>query len=79
MHLHIVKMYKDKEVKQNVKNIFFINVWLVYCCTWLENLSIQGQHIYVELNINAMVMLLTDCVDVIWFSIPISLYTITYY
>ena len=27
MHFHIVKMYKDKEVKKNVKNIFFINVW----------------------------------------------------
>ena len=27
MHVHIVKMYKDKEVKKNVKNIFFINVW----------------------------------------------------
>ena len=24
MHFHIVKMYKDKEVKKNVKNI---NVW----------------------------------------------------
>jgi hypothetical protein len=22
MHFHIVKMYKDKEVKKNVKNIF---------------------------------------------------------
>jgi hypothetical protein len=22
-----VKMYKDKEIKKNVKNIFFINVW----------------------------------------------------
>ena len=27
MHFHIVKMYKDKEVKKNVKDIFFINVW----------------------------------------------------
>ena len=27
MHFHIVKMYKDKEVNKNVKNIFFINVW----------------------------------------------------
>jgi hypothetical protein len=27
MHFQIVKMYKDKEVKKNVKNIFFINVW----------------------------------------------------
>ena len=26
MHFHVVKMYKDKEVKENVKNIF-INVW----------------------------------------------------
>ena len=26
MHFHIVKMYKDKEVNKNVKNIFFINV-----------------------------------------------------
>jgi hypothetical protein len=26
MHFHIVKMYKDKEVKKNVKD-FFINVW----------------------------------------------------
>ena len=26
MHFHIVKMYKDKEVK-NVKDIFFVNVW----------------------------------------------------
>ena len=26
MHFHIVKMYKDKEVK-NVKEIFFVNVW----------------------------------------------------
>jgi hypothetical protein len=25
MHFHIVKMYKDKEVK-NVKDIFFVNV-----------------------------------------------------
>jgi hypothetical protein len=23
----ITKMYKDKEVKKNVKDIFFINVW----------------------------------------------------
>ena len=27
MDFHIVKMYKDKEVKKNVKDIFFINVW----------------------------------------------------
>jgi hypothetical protein len=27
MHFHIVKMYKDKEVKKNVKEFFFINVW----------------------------------------------------
>jgi hypothetical protein len=27
MHFHIVKMYKDKVVKKNVKDIFFINVW----------------------------------------------------
>jgi hypothetical protein len=27
MDFHIVKMYKDKEVNTNVKNIFFINVW----------------------------------------------------
>ena len=27
MDFHIVKMYKDKEAKKNVKNIFFINVW----------------------------------------------------
>ena len=27
MHFHIVKIYKDKEVKKNVKDIFFINVW----------------------------------------------------
>jgi hypothetical protein len=27
MQFHIVKMYKDKEIKKNVKNIFFINVW----------------------------------------------------
>jgi hypothetical protein len=27
MHFHIVKMYKDKEVKKNVKDIFLINVW----------------------------------------------------
>ena len=27
MHFHIVKMYKDKEVKKNVKDILFINVW----------------------------------------------------
>ena len=27
MHFHVVKMYKDKEVKKNVENIFFINVW----------------------------------------------------
>jgi hypothetical protein len=27
MHFHIVNMYKDKEVKKNVKDIFFINVW----------------------------------------------------
>ena len=27
MHFNIVKMYKDKEVKKNVKDIFFINVW----------------------------------------------------
>jgi hypothetical protein len=26
MDVHIVKMYKDKEVNKNVKNIFFINV-----------------------------------------------------
>jgi hypothetical protein len=26
MDFHIVKMYKDKEVNKNVKNIFFINV-----------------------------------------------------
>ena len=26
MHFHIVKMYKNKEVKKNVKD-FFINVW----------------------------------------------------
>ena len=26
MDFHIVKMYKDKEVKKNV-NFFFINVW----------------------------------------------------
>jgi hypothetical protein len=26
MHFHIVKMYKDKEVKKNVKSIFLINV-----------------------------------------------------
>ena len=28
MHFHIVKIYKDKKVKKNVKDIFFINVWL---------------------------------------------------
>ena len=27
MHFHIMKMYKEKEVKKNVKDIFFINVW----------------------------------------------------
>ena len=27
MHFHIVKMYKDKEVKKNVKEVFFVNVW----------------------------------------------------
>ena len=27
MHFHIVKVYKDKEVKKNVKDVFFINVW----------------------------------------------------
>ena len=27
MDFLIVKMYKDKEVNKNVKNIFFINVW----------------------------------------------------
>jgi hypothetical protein len=27
MDFHLVKMYKDKEVNKNVKNIFFINVW----------------------------------------------------
>jgi hypothetical protein len=27
MHFHIMKMYRDKEVKKNVKDIFFINVW----------------------------------------------------
>ena len=27
MDFHIVKMYKDKEVKKNVKNIFVIIVW----------------------------------------------------
>ena len=27
MHFHIVKMYKDKEVKKNVKDMFVINVW----------------------------------------------------
>ena len=27
MHFQIVKMYKDKEVKKNVEDIFFINVW----------------------------------------------------
>ena len=27
MHFHIVKMYKEKEVNKNVKNIFSINVW----------------------------------------------------
>jgi hypothetical protein len=26
MHFHIVRVYKDKEVK-NVKDIFFVNVW----------------------------------------------------
>jgi hypothetical protein len=30
MQFHIVKMYKDKEIKKNVKNIFFINVWRKY-------------------------------------------------
>ena len=27
MDFQIVKMYKDKEVNKNVKNICFINVW----------------------------------------------------
>ena len=27
MHFHLVNMYKDKEVKKNVKDIVFINVW----------------------------------------------------
>ena len=27
MHFHIVKIYKDKEVKKSVKDIFFFNVW----------------------------------------------------
>jgi hypothetical protein len=27
MHFHIVKIYKDKEDKKSVKDIFFINVW----------------------------------------------------
>jgi hypothetical protein len=27
MHFRLVKMYKDKELTKNVKNIFFINVW----------------------------------------------------
>ena len=27
MHFHIVKIYKEKEVDKNVKNIFFIYVW----------------------------------------------------
>ena len=26
MHFHIVKMYKDKEVKKNVNDVFFTNV-----------------------------------------------------
>jgi hypothetical protein len=29
MHFHIVKMYKDKEVK-NVKDIFFFNMFDIY-------------------------------------------------
>ena len=27
MDFHKVKMYKDKEVNNNVKDIFFVNVW----------------------------------------------------
>ena len=27
MHFHIVKIYKDKEVDKNVKNVCFVNVW----------------------------------------------------
>jgi hypothetical protein len=27
MDFHQVKMYKDKEVNNNVKDIFFFNVW----------------------------------------------------
>ena len=29
MHFHIVKMYKDKEIKKNVKDVFFVNVWRI--------------------------------------------------
>jgi hypothetical protein len=30
MHFHIMKMYKDKEIKKNVKDIFFINIFDIY-------------------------------------------------
>jgi hypothetical protein len=37
MHFHIVKMYKDKEVKKNVKNIFLsicdVKVFLTFTFT----------------------------------------------
>ena len=37
MHFHIVKMYKDKEVKKNVKNIFLsmcdVKVFLTFTLT----------------------------------------------
>ena len=41
MHFHILKMYKDKEVKKNVKNIFLsicdVKVFLTFTLT--ENLK----------------------------------------
>jgi hypothetical protein len=37
MHFHIVKMYKDKEIKKNVKNIFLsmcdVKVFLTFTFT----------------------------------------------
>jgi hypothetical protein len=55
MHFHIVKMYKDKEVKKNVEDIFFVNVWRknifdIYITEYGEHTSVDDEQSIPEHN-----------------------------
>jgi hypothetical protein len=59
MHLHIVKMYKDKEVKKNVKNIFLsicdVKVFLTFTFTEHSTVLTTILHIFF-LYLNTVIM-----------------------